>query len=86
MGNEESSMVDDSTRPSVLDARNIDAVAKYIKQRNVKRIVVMVGYTSQRTTRKKLTGSYRWARESVQRQAFQISGHQILDSMPIWPS
>lgn len=50
-------MVDESTRPSVLDARNIDAVAKYIKQRNVKRIVVMVCYTSQRTTHMKLTGS-----------------------------
>lgn len=42
MGNEESTMVDDSTRPSVLEARNIDAVAKYIKQHKVRRIVVMV--------------------------------------------
>ena len=52
MGNEESSMVDDSTRPSVLEARNIEAVAKYIKEHEVKSIVVMVrstipGYTSQ---------------------------------------
>lgn len=52
MGNEESSMVDDSTRPSVLEARNMEAVAKYIKEREVKRIVVMVcstvsGHTSQ---------------------------------------
>lgn len=42
MGNEESTVVDDSTAPSVLEARKIDAVAKYIKQRNVRRIVVMV--------------------------------------------
>lgn len=42
MGNEESTMVDDSTHPSVLEARNIDAVAKYIKQNKVRRIVVMV--------------------------------------------
>lgn len=42
MGNEESTVVDESTRPSVLEARNIDAVAKYIKEHDVKRIVVMV--------------------------------------------
>lgn len=46
MGNEESVMVDDSTSPSVLEARSIEAVAKYIKERNVKRIVVMVRSTS----------------------------------------
>ncbi|KAJ5150886.1 NAD-dependent protein deacetylase hst2-1 [Penicillium canariense] len=43
MGNEESTVVDDSTRPSVLEARNMEAVAKYIQQHDVKRIVVMVG-------------------------------------------
>lgn len=42
MGNEESSMVSDSTHPSVLEARNIEAVAKYIKKHNVKKVVVMV--------------------------------------------
>ncbi len=36
-------MVDDSTRASVLEGRNMEAVAKYIKERDVKRIVVMVG-------------------------------------------
>lgn len=45
MGNEESSMVDDSTRPSVLEGRSIEAVAKYIKEHNVQRIVVMVCLT-----------------------------------------
>ncbi|EPS28647.1 hypothetical protein PDE_03593 [Penicillium oxalicum 114-2] len=43
MGNEESAMADGSTHPSVLEARNIEGVAKYITERNVKRIVVMVG-------------------------------------------
>lgn len=42
MGNEESTMVDDSTMPSVLEARNIDAVAKYMKKHDVKKVVVMV--------------------------------------------
>lgn len=42
MGNEESSIVDESTRPSVLDARNIDAVAKYVKDYNVRKVVLMV--------------------------------------------
>jgi len=41
MGNE-ASVVDDATRPSVLEARNIEAVAKYIKKNNVQKIVVMV--------------------------------------------
>jgi NAD-dependent histone deacetylase SIR2 len=42
MGNEESSMVDESTHPSVLDARNIDAVAKYVRENNVRKVVLMV--------------------------------------------
>jgi NAD-dependent histone deacetylase SIR2 len=45
MGNEESSMVDGSTRPSVLEGRNMEAVAKYIKECNVQRMVVMVCLT-----------------------------------------
>ncbi|KAJ6113788.1 SIR2 family histone deacetylase [Penicillium sp. IBT 18751x] len=43
MGNEESAMVSDSTHPSKLEARNIDAIAKYIKEHNVQKIVIMVG-------------------------------------------
>ncbi|PWY92935.1 NAD-dependent deacetylase sirtuin-2 [Aspergillus heteromorphus CBS 117.55] len=43
MGNESSTVVDDSTPPSVLEARNLEGVAKYIKQRSVQRVVVMVG-------------------------------------------
>ncbi|RHZ71151.1 hypothetical protein CDV55_107486 [Aspergillus turcosus] len=43
MGNETSTVVDEETLPSVLEARNIEAVAKYIKEKDVRRIVVMVG-------------------------------------------
>ncbi|KAL5332592.1 DHS-like NAD/FAD-binding domain-containing protein [Aspergillus crustosus] len=43
MGNESSTVVDGSTPPSVLEARTVDAVVKYIKEKNVRRIVVMVG-------------------------------------------
>lgn len=42
MGNEPSTLVDEKTPPSVLEARNIEAVAKYIKEKHVRRIVVMV--------------------------------------------
>lgn len=42
MGNEESRLVDETMRPSVLEARNINAVAKYIKENDVRRIVLMV--------------------------------------------
>ncbi|PYI00828.1 SIR2 family histone deacetylase [Aspergillus sclerotiicarbonarius CBS 121057] len=43
MGNESSTMVDEHTPPTVLEARTIEAVAKYIEQRSVQRVVVMVG-------------------------------------------
>ena len=42
MGNEPSALVDENTSPSVLEARNIDAVAKYVKEKKVRRVVVMV--------------------------------------------
>ena len=42
MGNEESTMVDEATPPHILERRSIESVAKYIKEKNVKRIVVMV--------------------------------------------
>jgi hypothetical protein len=42
MGSETSTVVDEGTSPSVLEARNIEAVAKYIKEKDVRRIVVMV--------------------------------------------
>lgn len=43
MGNESSALVDESTPPQTLEARTIEAVAKYIRERDVRRIVVMVG-------------------------------------------
>ncbi|KKK12201.1 hypothetical protein ARAM_003807 [Aspergillus rambellii] len=43
MGNESSTVVDEHTPPSVLEARTMEAVAKYIQQKEVRRIVVMVG-------------------------------------------
>ncbi|KAL2217746.1 NAD-dependent deacetylase sirtuin-2 [Thermoascus aurantiacus ATCC 26904] len=43
MGNESSALVDESTPPQTLEARTIEAVAKYIRERDVRRIVVMAG-------------------------------------------
>ena len=70
MGNESSTPVDESVLPNTLYARNIDAVAKYMKDRDVKRIVVMVSHSS-------YLGSslipYRLVLASVHQQEFQIS-------------
>ncbi|ATY59612.1 SIR2 family histone deacetylase [Cordyceps militaris] len=43
MGQEESSMVDDSTPPQTISERTISAIADYIKSGDVERIVVMTG-------------------------------------------
>lgn len=42
MGNESSIVVDEETPPQTLEGRNIEAVAKYILEKDVRRIVVMV--------------------------------------------
>ena len=42
MGNESSVPVDDSVPPTTLKERTVEAVAEYIKEQNVRRIVVMV--------------------------------------------
>lgn len=42
MGNEESTMVDPSTKPFTLKARTTEALAEYIKQGKAKKIVVLV--------------------------------------------
>ena len=42
MGQDSSTLVDDNTPPETLQARNVDAVAKYINNGRKKRIVVMV--------------------------------------------
>ena len=44
MGNEESRMVDPGTPSRTLDARTIEAVAKYIKDGQAEKIVVMVRF------------------------------------------
>lgn len=41
MGNESSTPVDESVPPTTLSARTIEGVAKYIQDRDVKRIAVM---------------------------------------------
>ncbi|KIX92990.1 uncharacterized protein Z520_11263 [Fonsecaea multimorphosa CBS 102226] len=46
MGNESSTPVDEATPPTTLYARSIEAVAQYIKEKDVKNIVVMVGSLS----------------------------------------
>ncbi|RDW74712.1 SIR2 family NAD-dependent protein deacylase [Aspergillus mulundensis] len=43
MGNESSTIVDEKTPPSVLEARTVDAVAKYVREKPVRQVVVMVG-------------------------------------------
>ncbi|KIX03577.1 uncharacterized protein Z518_07130 [Rhinocladiella mackenziei CBS 650.93] len=43
MGNESSTPVDEATPPTTLYARTIEAVADYIKEKDVKKIVVMTG-------------------------------------------
>jgi hypothetical protein len=42
MGNESSVPVEDDVLPATLRERTLEAVADYIKEKNVKRIVVMV--------------------------------------------
>lgn len=42
MGNEESTMVDPSIRPTTLTARTTDALAKYIAEGRARKIVVLV--------------------------------------------
>lgn len=42
MGNESSALVDEGTSPETLETRSIESVAKYIKEKTIRRIVVMV--------------------------------------------
>ncbi|KXH41675.1 Sir2 family protein [Colletotrichum salicis] len=43
MGNEESTMLDESVQPKTLESRSLDAIADYIKSGDVKKIAVMTG-------------------------------------------
>jgi hypothetical protein len=42
MGNESSTMVDDNTHPTTLKSRDLKSVAKYILEKDVRKIVVCV--------------------------------------------
>ena len=42
MGNEQSALVDSDTPPETLEERSVDAIAKYIKEKNARRIIVLV--------------------------------------------
>ena len=42
MGQDLSQVVDDDTPPETLEARDVASVAKYIKERPVKNVVIMV--------------------------------------------
>lgn len=42
MGNEESTPVDEAVPPTTLSARSIEAVARYIEEKDIQNIVVMV--------------------------------------------
>ena len=94
MGNEESRLVDDTMRPTVLEARNIDAVAKYIKDYHVRRIVLMVltfptfpqlyfqGFLLYDSL--VLTRNYRLEPESAPQPVSPIFAPLTLDCMPTW--
>ncbi|KAK1506480.1 [Colletotrichum costaricense] len=43
MGNEESTMLDDSVQPKTLESRSLEAIADYIKSGDAKKIAVMTG-------------------------------------------
>ncbi|PGH12524.1 hypothetical protein AJ80_06685 [Polytolypa hystricis UAMH7299] len=43
MGNDNSAMIDDGTPPKTLESRSVEGIAKYIKEKDVKSIVVLTG-------------------------------------------
>ncbi|KKZ68037.1 NAD-dependent histone deacetylase SIR2 [[Emmonsia] crescens] len=43
MGNESSVLLDESTPPTTLKSRSLEGIAEYIKEKNVRRIVVLTG-------------------------------------------
>lgn len=55
MGNEESTMVDPSTRPFTLSARSTEAIAHYIQEGKAKKIVVLVSESIYQVVREILT-------------------------------
>lgn len=79
MGNESSTLVADDVAPQTLESRTLEGVAKYIKEKNVRRIVVMVRENSNSVM--KLTFSNRQARGSVHLLGFQTFVLPIQDFM-----
>ena len=57
MGQEQSSLIDDSTPPQTLKERSVESVATYIKQGRAKKIVVMVSPFSQERYNLELSNS-----------------------------
>ena len=55
MGNESSTPVEEHVPPQTLESRSMEAVAKYIKEQHVQRIVVMVSAFVSHLTRSQLT-------------------------------
>lgn len=82
MGNEESTMVDPSTRPTTLSARNTEALAKYIQEGKARKIVVLVGRIPFCRGNSVLT-LYRLELALVHQRAYQTSGHQRPGYTPI---
>jgi len=81
MGNEESSMVDPSTRPFTLSARSTEALAQYIKEGKAKKIVVLVRPNSLQEGCRMLT-FHRLELESQRQLASPTSARQKPVSTP----
>lgn len=82
MGQEESRMVDDKTPPETLESRSVEAIAKYIKDGKVKRIVVMVSAIVTGIQDHLLIFGHRLELESVHQRESPISDLQTLVYMP----
>ena len=80
MGQESSSLVDESTPPETLAERSIEAVAKLIRQSRAKKIVVLVSI--ERPKRAVVTQiHHRQAQGSQRPPAYPISVVQVLACM-----
>ena len=62
MGNESSVPVEDDVRPATLKERTLEAVADYIKEKNVRRVVVMVHALNSPTVISQLMANKDWRR------------------------
>lgn len=83
MGQDESSVFDESVPPSTLDTRSLDGLAKYIRDGRAKRVVFMVRQAPKHTC-PQLTVP-RLAPASAPPQAFPTSAARTPASTPISP-